>query len=399
MTETELRERLRAAPVPIEPAAEERVWLTVSRAYRPGAVVRQPRVRRRVLVPALAALIAVVAVALTAGSAPREALARWFRDTFGLTAQPRPRPILAGLPSGGRLLVNAPGGPWIVGANGVRTHLGAFAGAAWSPHSLYVVAWRGDRLVALDPHGQRQWTLVTGGPVSAARWSPDGYRIAYLAGGALEVVAGDGSGNRQLVARVRPVAVAWTPDDGAAHRLALVDQRGDLELRDADTGALLWRVRPSAAPEQLLWSPTGHRLLVISRRAITVYTAQGHRLAALTLAPGARSGAAALGPRDRLALVVHRAAGQPDSIELFSATAHGLRRPPRIVFTAAERLAGLAWSPDARWLLAASSSADQWIFLRIVAPARISVVSQIATKFSLGARRAPGFPTLGGWQP
>ncbi|MGH2865996.1 MAG: WD40 repeat domain-containing protein [Solirubrobacteraceae bacterium] len=399
MTETELRERLRAAPVPIEPAAEERGWQTVSRAYRAPAVGRRPRVRRRVLVPALAALIAVVAVALAAGSAPRAALARWFRDAFGLTAQPRPRPVLAGLPSGGRLLVNAPSGAWIVGASGVRTHLGVFSGAAWSPHSLYVVAWRGDRLAALDPHGQRQWTLGTGGPVAAVRWSPDGYRIAYLAGGGLDVVAGDGSGNRRLVARVRPVGAAWQPGEGVAHRLALVGQRGNLELRDADTGALLWRVRPPAAPEQLLWSSTGHRLLVISRRAITVYSARGHRLAALTLAPGVRSGAAALGPGDRLALVIHRPAGQPDSIELFTATAGGVRRPPRIVFTAAERLAGLAWSPDARWLLAGSSSADQWIFLRVAAPARISVVSQIATKFSLGARRAPGFPTLGGWQP
>ncbi|MGH8922243.1 MAG: hypothetical protein ACRD0H_28550, partial [Actinomycetes bacterium] len=311
----------------------------------------------------------------------------------------RPRPVLAGLPSGGRLLVNAPSGPWIVGANGSRTHLGAFAGAAWSPHSLYVVAWRGERLVALNPRGQRQWTLGSSGVVSAARWSPDGYRIAYLTGGSLDVVAGDGSANHQLVARVRPVAVAWKPDDGAAHRLAFVDRRGDLELRAADTGAPLWRVRPSAAPEQLLWSLTGHRLLVVSRRTVTVYTARGRRLAALTLAPGASSGAAAVGPGDRLALVIHRAAGQPDSIEQLTATANGLRRPLRVVFTAAERLAGLAWSPDGRWLLAGSRSADQWIFLRMAAPARISVVSQIATKFSLGTGGVSGFPTLGGWQP
>jgi hypothetical protein len=399
MTETELRERLRAMPVSADPAAEERAWRVVRAAYDPPRAVRARPSRRGRWVAVLACLIAVAAFALTAGTAPREALARWFRDALGLTAQPRPHPILAGLPSGGQLLVNAPSGPWIVGPSGTRTRLGAYSDAAWSPHSLYVVAWRADRLVTLNPRGRLQWAIAAGATVSAARWSSDGYRIAYLAGGALDVVAGDGSGNRRLVARVRPVAAAWQPADGAAHRLALVGQRGDLELLDADTGALLWRVRPSAAPEQLLWSPTGHRLLVISRRTVTVYTARGHRLAALTLAPGARSGAAALGSADRLALVIHRAAGQPDSIELLTATAPGLRRSPRIVFTAAERLAGLAWSPDARWLLAGSSSADQWIFLRIAAPARISVVSQIATKFSPGARRAPGFPTLGGWQP
>jgi hypothetical protein len=399
MTEAELRERLRTVPVPADPAAEERVWQTISRAYRPPALVRRPRVRRRVLVPALAALIAVAVFALTAGTAPREALARWFRDALGLTAQPRPHPILAGLPSGGRLLVNAPSGPWIVGPSGTRTHLGAYSGAAWSPHSLYVVAWRADRVVTLNPRGRVQWAIAAGAAVSAARWSPDGYRIAYLAGRAVDVVAGDGSQSHRLLAGVRPIVPAWEPHAGGAHRLALVDGSSDLQLRNADTGALLWRVRLPAAPEQLLWSPSGKRLLVISSRMLAVFSRSGQRLATRPLAPLASSGAAALGSGDRLALVIRRPAPQPDSIELFTATAAGLRHSPRIVFTAAERLSALVWSPDGRWLLAASSSADQWIFLRLTGPGQITAVSQIATKFSLGARRAPGFPTLSGWQP
>lgn len=399
MTESELRERLRATPVPADPAAEERAWRVVKAAYAPALAGRASRSRRRRLLPVLVSLIAVAAFVLSAGSAPREALARWFRDALGLTAQPQPRPVLAGLPSGGRLLVNAPSGPWIVGPNGTRTHLGAYAGAAWSPHSLYVVAWRADRLVALNPRGRRQWAIAAGATVSAARWSPDGYRIAYLAGQAVDVVAGDGSQSHRLLAGVRPIAPAWQPRSGTVHRLAFVDGNGDVQLRDADTGALLWRVRPPAAPDQLLWSATGKRLLVIARRTLVVFSRSGRRLAVHPLAPATSSGAAVLGAGDRLAVVIRRPALQPDSIELLTATAAGLRHPARIVFTAAERLSALAWSPDARWLLAASSSADQWIFLRLTGLGQITAVSQIARKFRAADNRAPGFPALAGWQP
>lgn len=399
MTEAELRERLSTAPVPAGPDAAQRAWRVVQAAYAPPVVDRARPIRRRRWVPVAASLIAVVTVALTAGSAPRDAVARWFRDALGLTAQPHPRPVLAGLPSGGRLLVSAPSGPWIVASDGARTHLGLYSGAAWSPHSLYVVAWRGDRLAALNPRGRLQWTITAAAPVTVARWSPDGYRIAYLAGGSVDVVAGDGSQSHRLLAGARAIAPAWQPRAGAAHRLALVDGNGDVQLRDADTGARLWRVRAPAPPEQLLWSPTGKRLLVVSRRSLVLFSASGRRLAMRHLAPLTSTGPAVLGAADRLALVIRRPAPQPGSIELLSATPAGLRHPPRIVFTADERLSALAWSPAARWLLAASSSADQWIFLRLTGLGQITAVSQIAAKFRAAGSRAHGFPALAGWQP
>ena len=78
-----------------------------------------------------------------------------------------------------------------------RHHLGPYTCGAWSPHSLYVIAWRSLPAHALDPRGHTQWGLTTPRSVSVARWSPDGYRIAYLAGHSLDRGPGDGSENHR----------------------------------------------------------------------------------------------------------------------------------------------------------------------------------------------------------
>lgn len=147
MTEAELRERLRATRIDGHPGAEQRAWEVVRSAYDPAAGSRRRR-HWRITVPAVACLVAVVAIVLASASAPRDALARWIRQAIGFSAQPHARPRLAGLPGGGRLLVNSPGGPWIVDADGTRRYLGPYVAAAWSPHSLYVVAWRAAKLAA-----------------------------------------------------------------------------------------------------------------------------------------------------------------------------------------------------------------------------------------------------------
>jgi WD40 repeat protein len=399
MTERELRERLRATGPTNDPLVEERSWQVVRSAY--GATASAPARRSwRVTVPAIACLVAVAAIALATASAPRQALARWLRQAIGLSAQPRARPMLAGLPGGGRLLVNSPGGPWIVQADGSRHHLGLYAAAAWSPHSLFVVAWRGSELAALDPRGHPQWALTAHGPVTVARWSPDGFRIGYIAGRSLWIVAGDGSGSHQLQSLVKPVIPAWEPHTGAAHRIAFVDQFGRVELRDADTGALSWRIKPSATPQQLLWSPDGTQLIAVATDRLSVYDAHGHVVATSTLAPGATAGIAVPAPAgDRVALVLHQSLQAASSVGLLLATRAGLRAPPQILFSAAERITALSWSPNARWLLAASPSADQWIYIRALKPTRLAAVSQIDRQFETNHRQYPGFPTPGGWQP
>jgi WD40 repeat protein len=398
MTEAELRERLRATRIDGHPGAEQRAWEVVRSAYDPAAGSRRRR-HWRITVPAIACLVAVVAIVLASASAPRDALARWIRQAIGFSAQPHARPRLAGLPGGGRLLVNSPGGPWIVDADGTRRYLGPYVAAAWSPHSLYVVAWRAAKLAALDPQGRPQWTLTTDATVGVARWSPDGYRIAYVAGGALNIVAGDGSDNHQLDRAVGPVTPAWEPGTGHVHRIAFLDRGGDVELRDADTRARLWRMKPPVAPRQLLWSPDGTRLLTVATHQLSVYDTHGRLIATKRMPSAEIVGPAAFATPDSVAVILHPVNQPVDSIVVISADKRGFRAASQSLFTAPEQITAIDWSPNNAWLLASSPSADQWIFIHVTAPTRLTAVSDIDDQFRRTGTRAPGFPDPAGWQP
>jgi hypothetical protein len=398
MIENELRARLRAIEPDNDPAAEDRAWEVVRSAHRS---VTSPRRQRnwRLALAAAASALALTAGALAAARPPREALGRWLREAVGLTATPRPRPLLAGLPGGGQLLVNAPAGPWIVSADGHRRYLGPESAGAWSPHGLYVVAWRSNQLDALNPLGRRQWTLTAPGAISVARWSSDGYRIAYTAGHSLWIVAGDATGNHQLSADVAGVAPAWQPHTGTAHRIAFVSPSGDIRVLDADTGTQVWSVTARPAPQQLLWAAGGRRLLAVWNDRLELYDSRGRLLAGTTLPTGQSIHQAALtSSGDRVALVIHHAGLTGDSVAVLTATRRGLHQPPQILFSARTQLNALNWSPDHLWLLVSSPSADQWIFIRTRSPLRLEAISQIRAQFAAANRTAKGFPSLGGWQ-
>src|SRR5581483_9464012 len=129
------------------------------------------------------------------------------------------------------------GGVWVVGPDGLKRKLGAYADAEWSPHGLYVVATSGNELVALDPQGHVRWTLARLRP-SAPRWEGTftDTRIAYLTASGLRVVAGDGTGDHLLDAHAASVAPAWEP--GRLHTLAY-STGGAVVLRRAD-GRVVW---------------------------------------------------------------------------------------------------------------------------------------------------------------
>ena len=110
------------------------------------------------------------------------------------------RPALTSSPAPGVLLVNATIGPWLVRADGSTRLLGPWSEGSWSPQAKYVVGHAGHRLAAVDPNakGAVRWSLARSGAVHAARWAPDGFRVAYLNGRELRVVAGDGTGDAVL---------------------------------------------------------------------------------------------------------------------------------------------------------------------------------------------------------
>lgn len=103
-------------------------------------------------------------------------------------------------------------------------------------------------------------------------------------------------------------------------------------------------------------------------------------------------------PLSQLAVIIGAVRGRSDVVATFTVTRRGLAGPPRIVFAAAESLSDLAWSPDPRWLVAASGSADQWIFLRVGGRAQLFAVGRVAARFVAGPQPARGAPRLGGWQ-
>jgi WD40 repeat protein len=331
---------------------------------------------------ALALACALVAAAVAVAAEPP----RWVRHALGDAVAPAPhvRSSLGSLPAG-RLLVSSSQGTWIVRGDGTRLRLGPWTAATWSPRGLYVAAWRGRELSAVAPNGRVAWTIAARGTVRDATWSPDGYRIAYRRGDVLAVVAGDGTGARILARPVRAAAPAWHP--GAPHTLAWVGARGRIEVRDVDTGALVWRSSTSVgAVTALAWSADGHRLLARGARRVVVFDVTGKRWWRVRLPHGARVGAAAWAPRgDRIALAVRGTRGT--SVYVTPAPLV----PRRPVFATTGTLRSLAWSPDGRRLLVRWADADQWLLLSPnAANPRITAIGSISRRFG-----AP--PTVQGW--
>jgi dipeptidyl aminopeptidase/acylaminoacyl peptidase len=264
-----------------------------------------------------------------------------------------------------------------VAADGSTRRLGAFSQASWSPHALFVVAAAKNELVTIDPaSGEVHWQLARPS-IGFPRWggTRTDTRIAYLTTDRLHVVAGDGTGDRRLPPSAR-VAPAWQPGT-SRHVLAYVDVRGRLTIMNADRGVATRLSRPYAGVRDIAWSPDGRKLALAARDEVVVFeiaTGEAH----VVHAGGVRS--VAFAPDGRLALL--RGNGV-----LLVAGGHA-----RTLFAAPSRLAGLAWSPDGRWLLSSLPAADQWVFVQTRGGHRVLAVSHIRRQFG-------SEPSLDGWAP
>jgi hypothetical protein len=373
---------LERAHVPDEDDAEERALLIVARAYDEHRPFR-PQRRRRPTVVAVVATLVVALVAVAAGVAG-PGIVHSVRKAVGLT---HAAPALTRLPTAGRLLVTSRRGPWIVQPDGSKRLLGAYDDASWSPHGLFVVATRGHELFAVDPHGTVRWSIARHGSLRLARWSPDGYRIAYLADSTLRIVAGDGTGDRLFATRVARIAPAWRPSSTNEHVLAFVSARGDLELNAVDENRVLAQRRLEALPRALIWSQDGQRLVALLPHAIVVLDHDGRELGSRTLAGTAVAAAFAPGSHE-LAIELDAGRSRVETVDVDRPGA-----PPQELFGGIGRFAGLAWAPDGRWLLVAWSTADQWVFVRARGTQRIAAVSRIGPQFDPGG----AFPAIAGW--
>jgi hypothetical protein len=378
VNEQRLRDALRDAPVE-DAGARARALDVVRAAYRD----HEPQRARRSWLPvlAVATCVAVAAIVVVTAGAPGDAVARWVREVLGVGHE-NARPALVRVPGGGSLLADSGGSAWVVSADGSRRRLGAFAGASWSPHGKFVIAWRRGELSAVEPGGVVRWSLARPRRIRVARWAPvNGWRIAYLAGGSLRIVNGDGTGDRRYGAARGRVAPAWRPD--AAHVLAYADLGGRVRVAAVDSRRELWRTGPIARVRELAWSPDGRRLLAATPRRLLVFDRRGRLLVRRELPAGLVADDVAWAPRGGRIAVVRRnpAAGRSEVV---------VTRPrgrPRMLFTGPGAFGTLAWSPNGRRLLVPWPEADQWLFLAPGAGGRTAAVGNIARQFAPRAGR------------
>jgi hypothetical protein len=159
---------------------------------------------------------------------------------LGAGAPPaHPVPTRLSVPHGSHGVAVVAGGKlWLATRSGLRIEGMPVSAAELSPRALYAVVGIGSSLVTLAPGNRRPWVHQTDGRVVSAAWSPDGLKIAYVVArpGAdeLRLIEGDGSPDRPLVRRVRPVRPSWRADSLA---VAYVDARGRAAVFDLGTGA------------------------------------------------------------------------------------------------------------------------------------------------------------------
>lgn len=389
MNERELRDALARAAREDDGARERS--LRVARAAYAG---RRPRPRRRRwrAIAVAAALFPVAVAGAAAATAPDSGIGHWVRSVLG-AGERDASPALVRLPGGGRLLVQAGESAWVVSSGGARRRLGAYSGASWSPRGLFVVAWRGRELTALDPSGRVRWSLSRPERITLARWGAvDGFRIAYLSGRELRIVGGDGTGDRRFAAARRDVSPAWRPDN--THVLAYVDERGRVSVAAVDSRRRLWRSAPLSGVVELVWSPEGDRLLAVTRRRLVVFDGSGRRLVSREVAPGFAIEDAAWAPRGASVAVVRRRAAANRSEVLLLNAARRLRE--RVLFAGPGRFGSVAWSPGAARLLLPWPDADQWLFLQPRGGGRLTAVANIARQLTPGAAD-PAFPGSVEW--
>jgi hypothetical protein len=367
-----MKRALERIEIPDEHEARGRSWEIVRAAYSEREPA-PPRGRSWKPVLVVALLLALVTGLL---SPPGRAVLDELREVVGVE---KSAPALFSLPAKGRVLAVSGSTAWTVQADGSQRLLGPYRDAAWSPYGRYIVGATRLQLAAIEPDGDKRWSLARP-DVRLPAWggSRGDTRIAYLSGPRLHVVAGDGTGDVDAgglpaAARIRP---AWRR--GAGHVLAYADTRARVTVYDT-RGAVQFRTGRLSGILRLAWSPRG-ALLVVTRDGLVTYGAQGQRLARRALI-GIRS--AEYDP-DGTALAVARGR------EVLLLDARTLRTTAR-VFAGRGPFASATWAPGGRWLLISWPAADQWVFVQVRGGRRVTAFSNIARQFD------GTFPRIEGW--
>jgi hypothetical protein len=387
--ERRLRRELHGARPPRADAAERRAWHVVRAAHAARAPARtQHRVAR--LAAAVAVAVVAAALALTPAGAK---MGDWIDDVVS-PAPEATRSSLSSLPVPGRLLVVADSGAWLVHDDGGRRRLGGFSDVTWSPAGRFVAGARGHELVAVDPLGHERWTRPAPGRVSVPRWSTDGYRVAYRSGSDLRVATGDNADDWLLARGTASTPPAWVPLAGSDRQVLAFAAGGRVRIVQVDTGDELGRTPREPTPGEIWWADGGRRLVTVGSRAVRIHGSRGRLLRTVELPRGSQAVGSAVPPGGRrLAVIATR--GSSSSLlvlRLDRAT------PPRSLFSARGKFAGLAWSIDGSLVVVGLPQADQWLYVRPRGAGAPESVARIRHAFEGGLEPRRGtFPRPAGW--
>jgi dipeptidyl aminopeptidase/acylaminoacyl peptidase len=388
-SERRLRHELRAARPPRAAEAELRAWQVVRAAHAERVPARRRRPVARLALAAVVAL-ATAAVALTPAGAR---VGDWISDVV----DPPARTSLSSLPADGRLLVLGDGGVWVVGDDGARRLVPGIRDATWSPGGLYLAGARGRELVALDPQGTERWTRPAAARVTMPRWSPDGYRVAYRSGRELRVAVGNNIDDWSLGRTAGTAAPAWKPLAEPAEQVLAFAAGQRVRIVEVDTGRRLGATPVGPPPLEIWWARDGRRLVTVYSSTIAIHGPRGRLLRVVPLPAGLTAGGSAVAPGGLRLAVIARHPGAEGASELLVVR---LDRPGRLrrLLSAPGPFAGLTWSIDGSLLVVGRPRADEWLYVRPRASARLQSVEGVRELFDGGTPpRTGAFPLPAGW--
>ena len=139
------------------------------------------------------------------------------------------------------------------------------------------------------------------------------------------------------------------------------------------------RVTLNGRVAQLEWSTDGRRLLVRRAGIVDVLTRDGQPFTGVHIPNGVVS-AAAFRPRGHTVAVAYKVGNRTRVLAR------------RLLFEGLGDVEGLAWYPDARWVLVSWPTASQWLFVDAEGRARARAVSSLERQFD-----SQRLPRVAGW--
>ena len=231
--------------------------------------------------------------------------------------------------------------------------------------------------------------------MSAPRWSPDGYRVAYLSGSDLRVAIGDNSDDRLLAHDAASTPAAWKPLAAPEEQVLAFASRGRVRVVEVDTRHLLGITPLEPAPREIWWAAGGRRLVTVTDGSVRIHGASGRLLRMVDLPPGSAAVGSALAPGGRrLALIT----SEPDSRSRLLLVRLDRPARPRQLLDSQSAFEGLTWSTDGTVIVVGRPRADQWLFVPPDDSAGLASVRGIRERFDGGDEpRTGGFPRPAGW--